>query len=751
MNPEIACNIVKNFISRAKIGTSTKANVISFSGSNSVEPTLHTALTKDPSVATLLIKKSNDDLSLTIALQSVKDERPHYPSKSYSMVVGDSNPAFFPHFVSLSSLKPVATSQDFLSLDIEQIISHVQESDETELSVPTLEALVTSNNVTQSHRMLPFCQISTAELKDLLDFDNDAKLTAPNMLVKLVNKCLSEEEEESKAFKEIANDLVPFLSGIILKTNHNLVESISSKKIREDTASTNAKWLKRLLFDEDKWYKSIPSPRTPPSHTSNQPSSVKSPFDDDEFDSDSNDFDLGGALGYQVPGHQYKTPHHQSSNPPSVPNPSASIKKAEDLMKSLDSPPVDFSSDQSTFQTFLRHQLHKDSKNKWASFDDITKDRLKLLTKDSNNTIQKFVGTMFLTILGNNKHNSSIQKALTFKLQQLSDSTNVRSQRFEAFCLNTIKNLCEGTVWNQCPIDKLEDITGVSPFSVKPENVEGFHTLSTSSKQELFIPQDSIHFIEQLDSFLTLLCICWSHQCEPSLASFFTPLLPAAGFFDVSTEPVLIQEVKAFITKLSALRPQLDALLRSYKENFASELAVYIHNAFTALVLSIINPQIQASSATMTMGIEDKLERKQFRFNPSSPLFNHSSSSSSKKRPSPTPTQNSSTNSNPSGGGKPSDNVKSNKKQKAAKQQNGFFRLDTNSMSIRNFLQSHKHHQPPAFSNKPICLACAIFGDNACWDSKNDNSKRFHGPMSKVAKPMLKYASDHSIPLSKSE
>ena len=420
-------------------------------------------------------------------------------------------------------------------------------------------------------------------------------------------------------------------------------------------------------------------------------------------------------------------------------------------MESLDSPPIDFSSDQSTLQTLLRHQLQRDSKNKWVSFDDIAKDRLKLLTKDSNNTVQKLIGTQFLSILGNNKHNSSIQKALTFRLQQLMDSTKTCSQCFEAFCPNTIKNLCEGTVWNQCPIDKLKDITGISPFSVKQENTEGFHALSTSSKKELFIPQDSIHFIKQLDSFLALLCICWSHQCKPFLASFFTPLLPEANLFDIATEPMLIQAVKVFISKLSDLRHQLDALLRSYKENFALELAVYIHNAFTALVLSIINPQIQASSAAMTMGIEAKLEWKQFRFNPSLPLFNQSSSSA-KKRPSPTPSHNSSTKSNYSGGTKPSNKAPFEKKQKKAKEQKGFFCLDTNSMTVPVYLQSHKTHQVPSFSNKPICLYCTIFGDDACYDSKKADSNRFHGPMAKVSKPMLKYASDHSIPfLSKPE
>ena len=744
--PSASCNAVKSFISGAKIGPSTKANVISFSGSNSVEPTLYTALTKDPNVATLLIKKSDVELSLIIALQSVRDERPQHPSKSYSMVIANSNPAFSPYFASLSSESPGATSQEFLSLDLEQIMKHVQESQEEEFSAQTLKNLVLSNNVTLSHRVLPYCQVSIAELKDLLDLDDNAELTAPNMMVNLVNKCLSEDEQEAKAFKEIANDLVPFLSGFILESNHNFVQSVSSKKMRENTASTNAKWLRSFLSDDSKWYKNISSSSTP-----SQPSAAKSPFDDDEFDSDSGEFDMAGALRFQAPpSQQYKTPHRQGFNPPPVTEPSDSIKKAEKLMESLDSPPIDFSTDQSTLHTLLRHQLQRDSKNKWASFDDIAKDRLKLLTKDSNNTVQKFIGTQFLAILGNNKHNSSIQKALTFRLQQLLDFTKTRAQRFEAFCPNTIKNLCEGTVWNQCPIDKLEDITGISPFSVKPENTEGFHVLSTSSKQELFIPQDSIHFIEQLDSFLALLCICWSHQCEASLASFFTPLLSEADLFDIKTEPMLIQAVKAFISKLSSLRPQLDALLRSYKENFALELAVYIHNAFTTLVLSIINPQIQASSAEMTMGIEAKLERKQFRFNPSSPLFNQSSSSA-KKRPSPTPSDNSSTKLNYNGGTKSNNKTPFEKKQKKAKEQKGFFCLDTNSMTVPVYLQIHKTHQVPSFSNKPICLYCTIFGDNACYDSKRADSNRFHGPMAKVSKPMLKYASDHSIPLSKRE
>lgn len=297
--PSTSCNTVKSFISGAKIGTSTKANVISFSGWNSVEPTLYTAFTKDPNVATLLIKKSDSELSLIIALQSVKDERPQHPSKSYSMVIANSNPAFSPHFASLSSEPPAATSQEFLSLDLEQIMKHVQESTEVELSAQTLEDLVLSNNVTHSHRVFPYCQLSIAELKDLLDFDDNTKLTAPNMMVKLVNKCLFVDEEKSKAFKEIANDLVPFLSGFILETNHNVVQSVSSKKMRENTASTNTKWLRSFLSDDSKWYKNMSS-----SSTSSQPSAAKSPFDDDEFDSDTEEFDYAEVLRFQAPPSQ---------------------------------------------------------------------------------------------------------------------------------------------------------------------------------------------------------------------------------------------------------------------------------------------------------------------------------------------------------------------------------------------------------------------------------------------------------------
>ena len=69
----------------------------------------HFTLLGDPNVATLLIKKSDSELSLIITLQSVKDERPQHPSKSYSMVIANSNPAFSPHFASLSSEPPAAT------------------------------------------------------------------------------------------------------------------------------------------------------------------------------------------------------------------------------------------------------------------------------------------------------------------------------------------------------------------------------------------------------------------------------------------------------------------------------------------------------------------------------------------------------------------------------------------------------------------------------------------------------------------
>ena len=83
--------------------------------------------------------------------------------------------------------------------------------------------------------------------------------------------------------------------------------------------------------------------------------------------------------------------------------------------------------------------------------------------------------------------------------------------------------------------------------------------------------------------------------------------------------------------------------------------------------------------------------------------------------------------------------------------QKGFFCLDTDAMPVKDFLTIYKKHTVPSFNNKPICLKCSIFGDDSCYKSKKTDSKRFCGPMSKVSKPMLQFASENSIPLSKSE
>lgn len=372
--------------------------------------------------------------------------------------------------------------------------------------------------------------------------------------------------------------------------------------------------------------------------------------------------------------------------------------------------------------------------------DNLGKDRLKLLTKESSGKVQSFIGPVLLNILSSNKLDTSIQKELTHQLQKYHEVANSRSQAFEACCVNSVKGICNGEIWNKSAISNLEEIEGLSPFVMKPENTEGFIQATTSSKQELYIPTEFVHFSEQLDSFLFLLAVFFSHQSKVSMLSHFNPHVPEAKQFDVKSEPILIQAVKSFLDRFSKLRSPLDSILREHKESFAPELAVYIHNGFNALVLSVINQKVAASSVSMTMGIEDKLERKQFRFNPSSPLFN---CSSSLKRSTPTHTQNHSSFSQSTKGSK-SYNNNSNKKQK---RNQGFFFLNTSSMRVSDFLSIHKSKTVPSFGNKSVCLKCCINGDNSCYGAKQAASKFFHGPMEKVSKPMLKFASDHSIPL----